>query len=171
MNLQSTVDSLNEAYVQVQESERNKTFFISNVSHELRSPLSSIRSFSEILQTYEDIDSETRQEFLDIINSESERLTKLTNEILDFSKIDSGKVEWHMDYVNMGEVVRSAVKTVIALSINKGIDVETSIPENLPLIIGDRNKLFQVLLNLLSNAVKYTSQGRITGGLRTCTTG
>jgi signal transduction histidine kinase/DNA-binding response OmpR family regulator len=165
MDLQSTVDSLNEAYVRAQESDRKKTFFISNVSHELRSPLSSIRSFSEILQTYEDIDAGTRQEFLDIISSESERLTKLTNEILDFSKIDSGKVEWHMDSVNMEEVVRSAVKTIIPLSKNKGIDVETIIPENLPFIIGDRNKLFQVLLNLLSNAVKFTGQGRISVGV------
>ena len=165
MNLQSSVDSLNEAYVRAQESDRKKTFFISNFSHELRAPLSSIRSFSEILQTYDDIDSETRKEFFDIINSESERLTKLTNEILDFSKIDSGKVEWHMDYVNMGEVVSSAVKTIIPLSKNKGIPVETIIPENLPLIIGDRNKLFQVLLNLLSNAIKFTNQGKITVGI------
>ncbi|MDH4232073.1 MAG: hybrid sensor histidine kinase/response regulator, partial [Nitrospirota bacterium] len=165
MNLQSTVDSLKEAYLQSQESDKNKTFFISNVSHELRAPLSSIRSFSEILQTYDDIDAETRQEFLDIINGESERLTKLTNEILDFSKIDSGKVEWHMDYVKMEDVVRSAVKTIIPLSINKGVSVETVIPESLPLLTGDRNKLFQVLLNLLSNAVKFTNQGKITVGI------
>jgi CheY-like chemotaxis protein len=70
-----------------------------------------------------------------------------------------------MDSVNMEEVVRSAVKTIIPLSKNKGIDVETIIPENLPFIIGDRNKLFQVLLNLLSNAVKFTGQGKITVGL------
>src|SRR5574340_1165477 len=112
LNLQSKVDSLTEAYGQVQESEKNKTRFLSDVSHELRSPLSSIRSFSEILQTYDDIDANTRKEFLAIINEESERLTQLTNEILDLSKIDSGKIVWHMDNVSMAEVVRSAVNTM-----------------------------------------------------------
>jgi signal transduction histidine kinase/CheY-like chemotaxis protein len=165
MNLQAKVDSLTEAYARIQESDKNKTFFISNVSHELRSPLSSIRSFSEILQTYDDIDAETSKEFLAIINGESERLTQLTNEILDFSRIDSGKVEWHMDYVSMEDVVRSAVKTIIPLANNKGLHVETIIPDNLPLIRGDSNKLFQVLLNLLSNAIKFTSQGKITVGI------
>ena len=165
MNLQSKVDSLTEAYERVQESDKNKTCFISNVSHELRSPLSSIRSFSEILQTYDDIDAETRKEFLAIINGESERLTQLTNEILDISRIGSGKTSWHMDYVSMEDVVRSAVNTITPLSKNKGLHIETIIPEKLPLIRGDRNKLLQVLLNLLSNAVKFTSQGKITVGI------
>ena len=165
MNLQSKVDSLTEAYEQVQESDKNKTSFLSNVSHELRSPLSSIRSFSEILQTYDDVDANIRKEFLAIINGESERLTQLTNEILDFSKIGSGKIAWHMDYVSMAEVVRSAVNTMSPLSKNKGLVIETIIPENLPLIRGDMNKLLQVLLNLLSNAIKFTSQGKITVGI------
>ena len=165
MNLQSKVDSLTEAYERVQESDKNKTRFISDVSHELRAPLSSIRSFSEILQTYDDIDADTRIEFLSIINGESERLTQLANEILDISKIGSGKISWHMDYVSMEDVVRSAVNTIIHISKNKGLHIETIIPENLPLIRGDRNKLLQVLLNLLSNAIKFTSQGKISVGI------
>jgi len=165
INLQSKVDFLTEAYDQVQESDKNKTRFLSDVSHELRSPLSSIRSFSEILQTYDDVDANTRKEFLAIINGESERLTQLTNEILDISKINSGKTAWHMDYVNMVEVVRSAVNTMNPISKNKDLVIETIIPENLPLIRGDTNKLLQVLLNLLSNAIKFTSQGKITVGI------
>ena len=165
MNLQAKVDSLTEAYARVQESEKYKTGFISNVSHELRSPLSSIRSFSEILQTYGDIDAETRKEFLSIINGESERLTQLTNEILEFTRIGSGKTSWHMDYVSMEDVVRSAVSTIVPLSKNKGLHIETIVPENLLAIRGDRNKLLQVLLNLLSNAIKFTSQGKISVGI------
>jgi signal transduction histidine kinase/CheY-like chemotaxis protein len=165
MNLQAKVDSVTEAYVRVQESDKNKTHFISNVSHELRAPLSSIRSFSEILQSYDDIDAETRKEFLAIINGESERLTQLTNEILDFTRIGSGKTLWHMEYVSMEEVVLSAINTIIPLSKNKGLHIETIIPENLPFIRGDRNKLLQVLLNLLSNAIKFTNQGKITVGV------
>jgi len=164
MNMQSKIDSLSDAYERLQESDKNKTHFISGVSHELRAPLSSIRSFSEILLTYDDIDTDTRREFLSIINEESERLTQLTNEILDIVRMESGKVEWHMDYVNMEDVMKSAVKMMLPLAENKGLPLESKIPENLSVVKGDKNKLLQVLLNLISNAIKFTSHGKITVG-------
>jgi signal transduction histidine kinase/DNA-binding response OmpR family regulator len=165
MNLQSKVDSLTEAYERAQEADRNKTRFISGISHEIRSPLSSIRSFSEILQNYADIDDDTREEFLGIINKESERLTQLTNEILDVVRMESGKVQWHMDAIDMRDVIGSAVRTVLPLAKSKGLLLETPLPETLPPVRGDGNKLVQVVLNLLNNAVKFTSHGKITVGV------
>src|SRR4030043_628569 len=91
-NLQTKVDSLSEAYGRLQESDSNKTRFFSGISHEIRAPLSSILSFSEILLSFSDVDDETRREFLKIINKESERLTLLTSEILDLARIESGKI-------------------------------------------------------------------------------
>lgn len=164
MNLQSEVDSMSERYSHVQELDKNKTRFISGVSHEIRSPLSSIRSFSEILLNYEDIDADTRKEFLGIINQESERLTQLANEILDIVRIESGKIEWHMDAIDIAEVADTATKTMLLLAEDKGISLEQRIPEKLSSVKGDRNKILQVLLNLVSNAVKFTSQGKITVG-------
>ncbi len=165
MNLQSKIDSMSEAYNRLQKLDENRTRFISGVSHEIRSPLSSIRSFSEILLNYDDIDENTRKEFLNIINEESERLTHLTNEILDLVRMESGKIQWHMDDVDMGEVLQLAVRTMLPLTKDKALAMETSIPENLYLIKGDRNKLLQVMLNLISNALKFTSEGKITVGI------
>lgn len=165
MNLQSKADSMSEAYEHLQEVDRNKTRFISGVSHEIRAPLSSIRSFSEILLNYDDIDAETIREFIAIINKESERLTHLTNEILDVVRTGSGKLEWHMDVVELPSVVKMAVNTMTPIGNDKGLPIKLNLPDIVPQVRGDRNRLLQVLLNLLSNAVKFTSRGQIIIGI------
>jgi signal transduction histidine kinase len=164
MNLQSKVDSLSESYDRLQELDEKRIRFISGASHEIRAPLSSIRSFSEILLNYGDIDKNTRKEFLNIINEESVRLTQIANEILDIVRIESGKIQWNIDVVDMKEVVQSATKTMLPLITNKGLALETIIPEHQSSVKGDKNKLLQVMLNLLSNALKFTSHGKITAG-------
>ncbi len=164
INLQAKCDSLSESYESIKERDRNRTRFIAGVSHELRSPLSSIRSFSEILLTYGDIDEPTRKEFVGIINKESERLTLLTNEILDLTRMEAGKVEWRPEYVDMKEIVLSSSRMMLPVAEDKGLRIDTEVPDKLPLVKGDRNRLLQVFLNLLSNAVKFTAQGGITIG-------
>lgn len=163
-NLQSEMDSTSEAYERLKELDKNKTHFLSSISHEIRSPLSSIRSFSEIILNYDDIGAETRKEFLGIINEESERLTQLTNEILDIVRMESGKTQWHMDTVEISGVIRMAAKSMLPLAKNKGLSLKVSLPRDLTPVKGDRNRLLQVMLNFLSNAVKFTSQGAITAG-------
>ncbi len=165
MNLQTKCDSLLELSNVLQKKELNKTHFISGVSHELRSPLSAIRSFSEILMSYDDIDEKTKKEFIGIINSESERLTDLVNEILTLEKIEAGKVEWLNYKVDMTEVIESCVKLMLPLAQDKGLIIETLTEGKHFLVNGDRNKLVQVSLNLLGNALKYTDQGKITVGI------
>jgi signal transduction histidine kinase/CheY-like chemotaxis protein len=165
INLQAKCDSLAESYESLREKDKNRTRFIAGVSHELRSPLSSIRSYSEILRTYDDIDEPTRKEFTGIINTESERLTQLTNEILDLAKMETGKVEWRLDYVDMREIALSSSKMMLPLAEDKGLTIETKMPDKLALVRGDRNRLLQVFLNLLSNAVKFTARGGITLGV------
>jgi signal transduction histidine kinase/CheY-like chemotaxis protein len=165
MNQQAKMDSISESYERLLAADRNKTHFISGVSHELRAPLSSIRSFSEILLTYDDIDMETRKEFLSIINEESERLARLTNEILDVVRMEAGKVEWHMDYVNTSEIIDSAIRMMQPLAESSDIVIEKQVPDRLSPVKGDKNRLLQVLLNLISNAVKFTPRGSITVGV------
>ncbi len=165
INLQTKYDSLLEVCKGLQEKDTNKTRFVAGISHELRSPLSSIRSFSEILLTYGDIDEATGKEFLGIINGESERLTQLTNDILDLARMEAGKVEWHLDSVNIREIIDSSIKLILPLAEDKGLSIATAVPEGLLLVKGDRSKLLQVFLNLLSNAVKFTNQGGIIVGV------
>lgn len=161
MNLQSEIDSVSESYERLQKIDKKRIHFISGISHELRAPLASIRSFSEILINYEDIDSVTKNEFLHIINSESERLAQLTDEMLDAVKIEFGKIHWHMDSIDLAEIIQTAFRSMLPITKNKGLLLELRIPERIHSVKGDKNKILQVFLNLISNAVKFTSHGTI----------
>jgi signal transduction histidine kinase len=160
MNLQTTLDALSAAHNKLQEYD-NKTRFLSNVSHEIRTPLSSIRSYSEILLNYDDIDSYTCREFIQIINSESERLSALVNEVLDLVKIESGKLELNISTVNPDFLLKESEKIVKPMASDKGLLLVFKYDEKIPDVRGDRNQLIQVLVNLLNNAV-FTNTGTIT---------
>src|SRR5205823_5853396 len=131
------------------------------VSHELRTPLTSIRSFSELLLAYED-DTAVQKEFLRIINSESERLTRLVNDVLDITKIEAGHMDWQMAMLNLPDLVRDSARTFGPLIANGKLTFELVIDDDLPPIYGDRDRLHQVVANLLNNAMKFTHAGTIT---------
>jgi signal transduction histidine kinase len=133
---------------------------VSSVSHELRTPLTSIRSFSEILRDDPRIELAKRKQFLDIITRESERLTRLINEILDLSKLESGTTEWHESVVDMKEVIESSVSATSQLFREKDVRLETQIPTTVPPLVADGDRVTQVIFNLLSNAVKFCDRGR-----------
>lgn len=166
MNLQSALDALSEVHARLQEVDREKTRFLANVTHELRTPLSSIRSYSEILLNYDDIDGETSREFLKIINVESERLTMMINENLDLLRIESGKLELNISQVNPRDILNGSVQVVAPMAGDKGLPILLDVPEEIHGIKGDANQLTQVLVNLLNNAVKFTTEGKITAGVR-----
>jgi len=144
--------------------------FLSNVSHELRTPLTSIKSLCEILLMFGDDDAETRQEFLQNINEECDRLLRLINNILDFSKLESGKMEWHAESVDMGEVISTATNVMLGMAQAKGLALESEVPEDLPYLNADRDKLVQVVTNLIGNAIKFTDEGEISIGFE-CSNG
>ncbi len=137
-----------------------KTRFVSTASHELRSPLSSIRAFSELLTDDPDL-NETQLEFARAINAESERLTRLASELLDLSRIQSGVVDWHplpLDlHVEMGKLAELQARPAQL----KGILLEFDLPNTLPRVSADPDALHQVLLNLTNNAIKFTLAGRV----------
>ncbi|HUF81353.1 MAG TPA: HAMP domain-containing sensor histidine kinase, partial [Burkholderiales bacterium] len=137
--------------------------FISTVTHELRTPLTSIRAFSEILNDNPALDDGQRVKFLGIIIKESERLTRLINQVLDLSKIESGNAEWHSIELDMRDVVEDSLAAVSQLLKERNIRLETNLPQRVPPIVADRDRLMQVMLNLLSNAAKFCGRpgGRI----------
>jgi signal transduction histidine kinase len=137
-----------------------KTSFLANVSHELRTPLTSIRAFSEILQSYPDNEA-TQQEFLRIINAESERLTRLVNDVLDVTKIESGEMDWRDELVDAATLLDRCARTFGPVVEQAGLEFKQQVPRNLPPIRGDHDRLQQVVHNLLNNAAKFTSQGSI----------
>ncbi|MBD2175657.1 response regulator [Pseudanabaena sp. FACHB-1998] len=159
------------------EVDRMKTDFISTVSHELRTPLTSVLGFAKLIQKKLDesifplIQTEDKKvkrsvrqvaENIEIIVSEGTRLTKLINEVLDVAKIEAGKMQWNMDSLTINEVIDRAFAATSALFEQKGLNPIREIEENLPNILGDRDRLIQVVINLISNAVKFTERGSVT---------
>ncbi|GAP62865.1 hypothetical protein ARMA_1288 [Ardenticatena maritima] len=153
--LEAATAELREANRRLKELDRLKDEFISTVTHELRTPLTSIRALTEILRDNPDLPPEQRQEFLAIITKESERLSRLINQVLDFAKLESGTFKWEMGAVNLANVVRNAIHATQQLFDERGITLEATIPDDVPTIIADEDRLMQVMLNLLSNAAKF----------------
>ncbi len=136
-----------------------KDEFLSSVSHELRTPLTSIRSFSEILLRYPDEAEHTKKEFLEIIHTESQRLTRLINELLDLAKIESGKMSWHDQILDVQQVLTDVLSTLRIIVDSKGLALHVNVSPHLPHVFMDRDRLVQVFTNLISNAVKFTEPG------------
>lgn len=153
--LEATSAELRRANEQLQELDRLKDEFISTVTHELRTPLTSIRAFSEILLTNPDMEPEQRSEFLGIIVKESERLTRLINEVLDLAKLESGRVDWLMEQVDLQALTRDAINATRQLFRDKSVTLEEQLGLEPVIISGDHDRLTQVVINLLSNAVKF----------------
>jgi Na+/proline symporter/nitrogen-specific signal transduction histidine kinase len=162
--LETATAELRAANERLKELDRLKDDFVSTVSHELRTPLTSIRSFSEILHNNPDLDPEKRREFLAIVVKESERLTRLINQMLDLSKIESGKPDWQLTDVDLAEVAREAAAATSQLFEDKSVRLDLRLPEAAPPVAADRDRLMQVTVNLLSNAVKFCprADGRVT---------
>ncbi|MCB0194771.1 MAG: histidine kinase [Anaerolineae bacterium] len=162
--LELATSELRAANEQLKQVDRLKDDFISTVTHELRTPLTSIRAFSEILYDNPDLDSAQRSKFMNIILKENERLTRLINNVLDLSKIESGKMEWHLTTLDLKEVIEESVATVEQLIKEENITLDLDLSEPTSLTVSDRDRITQVLLNLLSNAIKFCDRenGKIT---------
>ncbi len=153
--LEKATAELKAANERLKELDRLKDEFMSTVTHELRTPLTSVRSLAEILHDNPDVSERKRKQFLTIIVKENERLTRLINQVLDFQKIESGRMAWNLVDINMLEVINDAIAATNQLIQEKQIQLTLDLPETVPPIRGDRDRLMQVLLNLISNAVKF----------------
>ncbi len=135
-----------------------KAAFVSNVSHELKTPLSMIRLFAETLEMGRVRNSEEAKQYYQIINRESRRLTRLINNILDFSRIEAGRRQYQFAETDVAEVVADALQSYEHRMASAGFEVRTAIRRDLPPVLADREAMAQAVLNLLDNAVKYSDQ-------------
>lgn len=138
---------------------RQKSDFVSNVSHELKTPLTSIRMFAELLGDDRVADPARRNEFLAIIGTESARLTRLINQVLDFARMERGERTWNWGEVDLREVAREAMQTCRPPLEAAGVRLETEWGPDPVWVRGDRDALVQVAVNLLSNVEKYAAGG------------
>ena len=142
---------------------RLKTDFVSSVSHDLRTPLTSIRMFSETLRAGRYDNDAERHEFLQIIIEEAERLSRLTERILDFSRMEAGKKAYRQEPTDFAELVHHALKATKPMVDCAEFEVEVDIEDGLPVVAVDRDAMLEVLINLYSNAIKYSPEHKWMG--------
>jgi signal transduction histidine kinase len=135
---------------------RLKSDFVANVSHELKTPLALVRLFAETLEMGRVQSEEKAREYYHVINKESQRLTQLINNILDFSRIEAGRKEYRMTPTSVGRVVASVLETYRFQIEQQGFTLEEAVEPDLPLVDADPEALTQALLNLVNNAIKYS---------------
>ncbi|MEW6495867.1 MAG: two-component system sensor histidine kinase NblS [Cyanobacteriota bacterium] len=136
-----------------------KSNFISNVSHELRTPLFNIKSFIETLHEYgEDLTETERREFLETANRETDRLTRLVNDVLDLSRLESCRI-YHLEPVDIAQPIEQTLRTYQLNARDKGIELLQEIETDLPPVLGHYDLLLQVFANLVGNGLKFTEPG------------
>jgi signal transduction histidine kinase len=134
--------------------------FVSAVSHELKTPLTAIRMFAETLQLGRSSDPETQAEYLETIVNESERLTRLLNNVLDFSKIERGKKEYRRTANDLADIVNATAQAMQYPLEQQQFTLNVDVQEGLPPATVDRDAIEQAILNLLANAMKYSGESR-----------
>jgi signal transduction histidine kinase len=152
-------ESLNHMADEIEKSEKLKNEFISSISHELRTPLTSIKGWTVTLMDTkpEEFDIITRG--TNIINSETDRLSEMVDELLDFSRLQSGKFSLHFEEVEINDLIRGIFEQMVQRSIRLGIDMKLNLQNEEQHLMLDSNRIKQVMINLLDNALKFTTSG------------
>ncbi len=152
-------DAVNYMASELKSSEQLKNDFISSVSHELRTPLTAIRGWGETARMSVGYDDEIVKKGLDVVLAESERLSGLVEELLDFSRIQSGRLSIDVGLVNIKDVLSDAVDMYFELAKQQEIELTYLPLPNELFVMGDRDRLKQVYINIIDNAIKYTEKG------------
>ena len=135
-----------------------KSDFVSNVSHELRTPLALIRMYAETLEMGRVTNAKKREEYYKIINKESERLTRLINNILNFSRIESGRKEYIFQEADLNSIIQETIDIYSYHVKSKGFVLHVELTGDLPAIYADAEAITECIINLLDNAVKYSGE-------------
>lgn len=161
--LQQLTRQLSETNERLKQMDQQKDEFLSTITHEIRTPITSIRALTEILHDNDDVDTATRQQFLGTVIKESERLTRLINQVLDLERFESGRMRLHLEPLLLRDVIKDAVEATGQLASEKYVDVQFLADCPPTPVVADRDRLMQVLINLLSNAIKFCEpeKGRI----------
>jgi signal transduction histidine kinase len=140
---------------ELKKADKQKNEFISTVTHELRTPITSIRSLSEILYENPDLEEAQKQQFLQTVIGETERMERLINQVLDLEKFESGKQTLHLEVHTINDILKEAFTIYQSVITEKKLELKTKLFEQPVWVMVDKDRLLQVILNLLSNAVKF----------------
>tara|TARA_R110001583_G_scaffold9096_2_gene42862 strand:+ start:17027 stop:19792 length:2766 start_codon:yes stop_codon:yes gene_type:complete len=151
-------EELRSANERLRELDRLKDEFVAMVSHELRTPLTSIRAFAEILRDSSQLPDEKRQHFLGVIVHESQRLSRLIEEILDLARLESGRLTLNPVPLDLAALTRHSIDAIAHLHEERGIVLDVSLEADPAMVVGDHDRLEQVIINLLDNAGKFADR-------------
>ncbi|MCU6798179.1 HAMP domain-containing histidine kinase [Paenibacillus sp. WQ 127069] len=154
--LGSLADTLNTMAATIRQNNQLKNDFISSVSHELRTPLTSIKGWAVTLRTSDEDSGSLLKDGLEIIETETDRLTELVDELLDFSKLDNGRMILNWNSLHMTEFIQHIGKQLAPRAARQSISLYVHVNDKFPVIQADENRLKQVLINLLDNSLKFT---------------
>src|SRR5699024_1594719 len=153
--------AINDLALETNRYRSNRREFFANITHELRTPISYLKGYAHVLKQSLYRTEEERLHYLNIIESETERMVRLINDLFDLSKMEEGKIDLQMSTVDLTEVLESALFKVKMEFENKGLTLKTQIDERVPYIEADGIRLEQIFTNLLGNAVRYTEKGYV----------
>ena len=158
--LNETVEELKKAKTKAEEAAKAKTIFLANMSHEIRTPLNGILGMAELLKH---TNLNGRQlHYLNTLEKSGNTLLTLINDILDYSKIDTNRMELHPDDFDLWLCVEDVIKSFLPQALEKGLNIELDISKEVPrFVIGDEARLKQILINLIGNAIKFTNEGEV----------
>lgn len=167
--LKETEQALIQARKKAEESDKMKSAFLANMSHEIRTPLNAIVGFSNLINTEEmELTAEERHEFLELINQNCDLLLKLISDILDLSRIESGRMDFVFDTYNLTELMHTIYQTH-RLLMPDGVELQIRTPEEPVFLKTDQHRFTQVVTNLINNASKFTEKGYIRIGYELAT--
>jgi signal transduction histidine kinase len=156
--LKESNESLRAANKKLKELDRLKTEFLSIVSHELKTPLTAMRTSSEFLRESDECSIPVRRQMLDIIIRNIDRQSRMVDDLLDISRIESNRMKFHKESLDIEETVNTSLEMLSAVIKEKSMNILVEIPDDLPQVYTDRDKLVQVFVNLLNNAAKFSKK-------------
>ena len=157
----SLSQAINDLAQELNRYRTNRREFFADISHELRTPISYLQGYAQVLREGYYKNDEEKKQYLNIIQDESNRLTQLINDVFELSKMEESRIDLNFDYINISEIAAQALSKVQRDAQMKGLNTSLSVNNHLPLIKADAVRMEQIFLNLLSNAIRYSNEGLI----------
>lgn len=158
----SLAKAIDDLSVELNNFRVNRSELLANISHELRTPISYLKGYAQLLRHHQYQNKEELESYSLIIEKESDRLAKLIQDLFDLSKMEEGRITLYLQAVDIEEMIEELVCKVNVKAMEKNIEIKADIKQELPSIISDGSRIQQILLNLLENAIHYTKKGNIT---------